>query len=425
MLSGPTLARDGLKPGGQQLEPYPGGGRDRGDASDGAINKQAADDALDKLTTGADDFISAEAVWQRLNYNQYIGYARDTPGVSWTQDAAQGALSNAFGNAVADGATWVAKKVAARGLTAASTAVGAAIGNVPGAIVGFVVGVLLETAAGMLYETLFGSPSDDAATEAAVRTAALISTHDARLEQQSKAARSHSRERIEQMRQRLADSNDPVEVDNIGMTADTDQQDLANHEPDIANRSLADQMIAEWVLEHAGDEEDENSDVTGSDWDAAREMRFGGDLDNRPELFAFQTRNQFGKMGLDTQLIQQTITALRPDLSGAATFSADAVASTYHGKRFEFNRASDPEKLINFIADNYGWFPSEHGKQAIREGRFRLECTLDVSSADGSVYIDEWEYAMTFEGDEDTIWWQRTSLAHQRINPVLFDVSPD
>ena len=406
-------------------------------ASATAPDRARARDALTQLDRAIEDHASAHRRWTSSNWIEFYRYANGNPRLSWTGDVADGVYSNALGNAVSDGSKFVAKRAVGHGITAATTAAGGALGNVPGLVVGFVVGVLIETAVGLIYAAVQGSPADQAADQASARTAALIENQEQALEGMKTKVVNEGRTTVDQKRKVVEASTDPGEIAGIEAFAKSEANDLVRNKP-LSNRSLADSMLHDWVLEHAGDEEDAASGTSEVSWEAARTRAFGkGDsLDRHPEIFAYQTRAHFNKAGLDTaaafaMAADANERVNRPpaprggsryrDISERATMQG--LLKDYDGRRFTFRSARDADALISFIAASYGQ-PTDAAKRAVTQGRFTLVCALDLDEDDGAVYVDEWDYTLLLSGDTG-YWWVRASPPHARRNPVEFSVSPD
>ena len=96
--------------------------------------------------------------------------------------------------------------------------------------------------------------------------------------------------------------------------------------------------------------------------------------------------------------------------------AAKAVMGYFDGKAFVFKSTKSPQLLIRLVNEEDADFTIlEAQKRGIEMNQFVLECTMDLSSADGSVYVSEWEYRLTWTGDVP--WYA--------ANSTKFDVSPD
>jgi hypothetical protein len=240
-----------------------------------------AERALVEVERAAVDFAIGLRRWLSANWIEFFRYISGNPRLSWTRDILDGVLSNTLGNAIAEGAEFIGKRGVARFAGAATgTTVGAFVAGPPGAIAGFVVGVLIETAVGLIYDAINGSPEESAAAEASRRTGSLIEHREQALQAQEQDGIAAARELIDEARQRLETASDAAEIEGIRATADAEARDFRLNIPNLADLGLATRMLREWVLEHAGDEEDADRETSEPEWEAARTRAFGeGDLD--------------------------------------------------------------------------------------------------------------------------------------------------
>jgi hypothetical protein len=282
--------------------------------------------------------------------------------------------------------------------------VGAAVGNVPGAIVGFILGVLIETAVGFILDRITGQASseDQAAADAATRAGALIQTQEKALDAHEDKGRAEAKKQADALRTRVDAAAAPEQVYEIQRDAFESGKE-ADKQPSRDDRGLATRMLKEWVLEHAGDEEDANKETSEAQWEAGRTRIFGkGDsLDGHPEIFAYQSRAHWSGLGFDGV----TAAADMIKQAGAAGATVKQVMSDWDGKQVEFKSTTRPDALIAMIERAHKPM-TEEGKKAIRENRFRLQAKLSLDDADDAVYVDEWEYELTFVGP-DALWWER------------------
>jgi hypothetical protein len=101
---------------------------------------------------------------------------------------------------------------------------------------------------------------------------------------------------------------------------------------------------------------------------------------------------------------------------------AGVVEAYFHDKKYTFTSAADPEALARYVTEhNFGAGVADWGKQAIRDGQFRFECTLDVTTGDGTCYVDEWNFEIVFLSEEAKGLWVRANGADR----AAFDVEPD
>ena len=68
-------------------------------------------------------------------------------------------------------------------------------------------------------------------------------------------------------------------------------------------------MLHDWVLEHAGDEEDANKNTSEAQWESALEKSFGkgtDQLENKKDVWAYQTRGEWTEAGFDATSARNT-----------------------------------------------------------------------------------------------------------------------
>ena len=408
-------------------------------APDDAALERDRDDArdyLDALENSVEDYVRANRRWLSANWIRFYSLTSSNPRLSLGMAGLDGLLSNAIGNATADGMKFVGKRLIARGAgAAAGAAAGGAIANLPGLVVGFVIGVLIETVAGLIYDSIGPSSEEEARAAEAERVGLLIEDSEKALQQVESAGIAQARARVNEARAALAEMEDGMEIIDFGRAARLEAVRNKLNRPVESDRSLAQFLLQDWVMEHAGDENDPDSEVNEAQWEKALAAGFRGKdaLEGYYEMFAYQTRSHFGAAGLDTTEIQHVIDNTEPwardrlvrhkrdrrDLPGSIH---ETTMKANDRSRFRFDKARDPEALIRFLGSQYAEL-TDAGKQAIREGRFKLECTLDLEEDEGTVYVDEWEWTVTFPGEGE--WWVRTSPPHARRNPLSFAFSPD
>lgn len=387
------------------------------------VDKTAAQNALLDYRERAGSFITGNHNWLTQNWTYYLSRTTQNPMLGWADGTAASVVSNALGNLL----TELGQNLIKRGSAAAAGAlVGSAIAPGAGTVIGFVVGVLVESAASMIFEALTGKSDAAAAANAASRrTGDLIQAQYGNLATANANANAELNAGYRSTQTALTNATDQTAVDRIRDWANSEKAKVEHPAP-IADRSLAQQMIREWVLEHAGDEEDANSSTDETEWEAARDEAFGeGDLDYHREIFAYQTRHEWGKAGLNVaqaQAIIDDVMAMRRGADGITqSISTQTAYNRYNGRRYTLPVA-DSTKWGQYWRQHKsrptstphrrGW---EAAAAMIDAGQFTVDCTLDLTTADMSCYVDEWDYEIVLTGDPPMYWRQR--------NP--FSVSPD
>jgi hypothetical protein len=373
------------------------------------------------------------------NYIDYLTKTSQNPRVSWGNSTAFGifaeALSSAAGTGVVKYLRHRAAKAAAAGATGA--AVGAAIGNAPGAAVGFVIGVLVEYAVTFLLDHLTGKSDAEAraAAQAVAKNNQLIQQQLVVLSAKENKAVEETRKSATDLTKRVDASSDPQELRTIHDEADEATKSVGK-KPAVSDRSMMNAMLKHWVLQHAGDEDEANTETSDDQWTDARTIAFGKgrSLDNHPEIFAHQSLGHWESIGLTGIATAEPMIKVA---EAAGSNGADRMMDTYDDKVFVFDKGTrNPDAFIKFVEKGEGRKLTDEGKQAIREGRFKLTATFDLHEYKGAVYVDNWEYELTLIGPSMTQWWVRgyggrrmsggaIASAKSRESTVEFDVNPD
>jgi len=383
------------------------------------------------------DFAVAEHRWVSANFLDFLTLTSQNPRVSWGHGTAFAIFSEVLGNATSTGVLNYLKlgtsKAAAGGV---GGAVGGAIGNAPGAAAGYVIGILVEVAVSLLLDWVTGK--DEAQAKAVAKAVAennkLIAQQELKLNEKEDKGKQATRRAADELTQRIEVTSDTEEIYKIQREIWESIQHIAKA-PDIADRSLLKRMLQEWVMEHAGDEEEANTETSDEQWEEAKNRVFGkGDIKRRPDLFAYQTRNHLHSLGLPLD----TMGNLLQDAQTAAPNGADKVLDSFDGKLFYFLRGTKrPDALINTVEKGHR-FMTDAGKDAIKAGRFELSIRLDLKEDDGTVWVDEFEHTFRFTGDHQEQWWTKRVIrtgsklgggaweGHKsRESEVTYEVNPD
>ena len=409
------------------------------------LAKSSAQDGLLRWQSKALEFIEGTRAWLSNNWDAYLGFTSQNPRLGWQEGFTYTMVSNAFGNALGEVGNKLLTTTIKRGAVKASVgALGAAVGTAVapgvGTAIGFAVGVLIESIAGAIFDWITGKAEvDEAAAQASRRTAQLSEAKSIKFDQQAKAATVEVQRIFAQRQTSLTATTSQGTVDDINRQV-ADEIALIKNPPPSDDRSLYKMMIHDWVLEHAGDEEEANKATSEAQWQGAlsaakdptgvnRERKAmglpalpqtlpkGEDLDNHPEIFAYQTRGHWLGAGLPGFAAASEMIEKVKQIQGEARDPAQAVMGYFDDKRFEFHSTTSSQLLIRFLKQELpSLLPlSEEGKFCIEKNQFILTCTLDLSSGDGSVYVNEWEYTLTFTCE----------LPLLQIGKASFDVSPD
>jgi hypothetical protein len=403
--------------------------RDISAPPDEASARKRAEELISEFERNATDFQSAQKDWQMANYIDFLTQTSSNPSVSWGNSTAFGlfaeALSSAAGISVLKYMDHGMKKP-----------VGPIVGGalVRGAAAGFVLGVLVEYGVTFLLDKLTGK-SDAEARAVAQAVAAnnkLIQTQLVHLKTAETAAKATIRSTADRLKAELAATTDTEAIYAIQREAWESANALRKtvHE----DRSLLRAMLREWVLEHAGDENESNTETSEDQWKDARTAAFGKgrSLDQHPEIFAYQARNHWDGIGLaGADLAAPMI----KDAEAAGAKGADQVIKRWDGKTFAFARTQKPEAFAAMLQTHADRIPTDDTKAALKEGRFKLVAKLDLHEYHGAVYVDNFDYTLNLQGPSDTKWWSVGTgrspasgaiLANKaRKSEIDFSVNPD
>jgi hypothetical protein len=366
--------------------------------------------ALDKITAWrvkASTLIDGVSAWQRDNWVDFLKRTSLSPWLSLSDSQLAALASNAVGNAI----TTVGKGVIdgmAEAIATKAALMGAGLGTlfepgggtVVGFAIGFVIGVVIETAASWVFENVSGKTEvDKAAAAAAMRTGDYIADQLTAVTVVSQTSRASLEAVVSALNARVRDAATQSDVDEIGAWADREVAETP--EPTApGDRSLANELLRIWVLEHAATSEAEQRGTSEAQWQGALEhLSLGTSLEDQPMIFAFQTTAEWAKVGLDYRAQSDAMMAKANELVVAAASTGDdpatAVQQYFHDRKYVLT-VKDRDALGRYMDEHAAWL---HGpvSRIIEAG-----CTLDVNTWHGSAYIDEWKWVVVYEyGDAD------------------------
>jgi hypothetical protein len=403
--------------------------------------KKKAREAITGFERGFTDFAKAERRWEESNFIDYLTKTSSNPRLSWGNSTAFGIFAEALSSAAGTGLVKYLRHRSAKAAAAggAGAAVGGAIGNAPGAAAGFVIGVLVEYAVTFLLDHLTGKSDIEARAAAAAVTQnnKLIQTQLAKLDEKETEANKATRAAVDHLSKRVdaATATDAPELQAIHADVTESTKSVGNP-PAVSDRALMNRFLKAWVLQHAGDENEADTETSDDQWTDARTIAFGKgrSLDNHPEIFAHQTLGHWEGLGLPGIAMTQSMIK---EAEAAGANGGDRMMDAYDDRTFEFTKGTrNPDAFIRFVEKGERRKLTDEGKQAIREGRFKLTAKFDLHQYKGAVYIDNWEYELTLIGPSMTQWWEmaksgRTmgagaiNSAKSRESTVEFDVNPD
>lgn len=381
-------------------------------------NRSSAETALEEWSDSAQDFVDGQRQWLQGNFNEFYGYCSGNPRLGLAEGETASLTNNAFGNAITEGGAWAIKEAIKRapkgGVVAALAGLGSGVAPGVGTAIGFVAGVVIEYAAGKIFEYITGkTDSDQSASDASQRTAELIQARNESFETQASHGKAEVRATKAAVKKCIAGAEDQAVVDEV--TAWAQREKTASASPKTQDRTLSKRLLQRWVLAHAGDEEDANKDTSETDWERAAKKAFGKkNLDGRPDVFAWQSKQHWFEVGLDnpdTDYMIKRAKKLKKEEDPAA-----AAVERYDGMGWRFDSTSQPQRLIRLIDDNHiATELSPKGKECIRNGDFNLNCKLDLTTSDGACFVDHWDYKLQLTGPIEAGSHGTTS----------FSVSPD
>lgn len=403
---------------------------------------------LRAMENAAEQAVDATRAWLQENWTAYIAATSPNPSLSWTEGIAHTTISNAVGNAL----TTVGERLLRRlARPAASAAAGAAVGSViPGAgtalglVGGFIAGLLVETAASLIYDEVLdrSEEGERAATRASRRTGQLLIPHLRRLEEAATQQKRRIRSDVDGLDDVVSRAGSTDELETIREEL-RDLYNSVSSPPPSADRSLFNQMIHEWALEHAAERTEATDDVTESQWTEALEDAFGrGELVNRPEAFAYQTRRHLKQLGFDISSAQAIVEALRRSTAGAtssqssprARQEARAVLSRYNQRSLRV--IGSPESIAAFLL-TYGSLNSSLRDALIsraERGLISLRCKLALEVDHGSVLVSAWKYRVAVRplpwsgrgpfSPEEYRQWEQWNRRERNLEDRLKSIEP-
>ncbi|MFG1610672.1 hypothetical protein [Actinoplanes sp. NPDC049265] len=375
-------------------------------------DKNATQQALNQWNDDSLTTIEAVRRWITTNWIAFIGATSQNPRLSWDPGVFDQAASNFVGNLL----TELGKNVIQKGSAAIAGALIGSFAGPVGTVIGFVIGLLVETIASVVYSYLFDDTAekiDQAGRDAAERTGKQAEAKHEEFSDAAEAGRQQQRRAFDAVQTNLAGAGSKAKVDAIG-------QDLRRDKPAVAgakntgDRSLYQAMLSDWVLEHAGDEEDANKNTSEAQWEAARAKTFGkGDLKNKKDLWAYQTRAEWIEAGFDPAVVRSATDAYITTSNKEGVDPEDK----YHGQICYMPVVTSPEAFFNYLVRNKAAVAQEDYDYIAKDPakNVKATCEFDLTTADGTTYVDEWNWTVQLLG-RPSRW---------RTKEVTFDVEPD
>ena len=375
-------------------------------------DKNAAQRVLNEWNNDSLETIEAVRRWTTNNWIAFVGATSQNPRLSWDAAFFDQAASNLVGNLL----TALGENLIKKGSAAIAGALIGSFAGPVGTVIGFVIGLLVETIASVVYSYIFDDSAekiDKAGRDASERTGKQAEAKHEEFSAAADAGRTQQRKAFDAVQQNLAETNSNAKVDAIGEELQRDKPAVAgpkNH----SDRSLYTTMLHDWVLEHAGDEEDANKNTSEAQWESAREKSFGkGQLENKKDVWAYQTRAEWTEAGFDATSVRNTTSWFINTSNQKGVDPEDE----YHGRVYTMPVVTSPEALFNYLVRNkaaiaqedYDYIKQDPAKNV------KARCELDLTTSDGTTYVDEWNWTIELLGRP----------ARWRTKHVTFDVEPD
>lgn len=370
-----------------------------------AEDKSRVRNKVTKWTDQVTDFSLSLARWNSRNWTKFISSCGGNYYVAWSQGQFQNAvaavistgLGLAFGSATVLGAL-------------IGTSVAPGVGTVVGAIVGFL--------ASLIIGGIMTAMSNDAAMKAVDKTlrgaGTAINEKNDEFNAQFDKAKTGTRKERDNAYQGVDAAGSKAALAKWETWVDGETAKVATP-INTKDTSLYQKLLRDWVLQHSGDEEDENKETNSASFDKNRKEAFGLDANAnmaRKDLFIHQCKYEWGRLGVD---YEWAIDLLKKKYASWQYTNASQVASNtkygFHMDGFKWTSTKNSKQTLAKIKSDWeasGWGrtgsdsqPTIHptAQQQIRNNDFELECRLDMTSSDGAAYIDEYEYKIDLKKD--------------------------
>ncbi len=399
------------------------------------VTRQKANAAADRWQAATETVLMRSTEYLRSNWVYYLSLTSSSPHISSASlgdsSLVRNMMSNAFGNAINDIALASANKAlqkrvgaltakitgkklaaAGAGVAAGAAAGGAAVGSIggpPGAAVGFVVGVLVETAAGLIFDWLAGDAEmkkaarriyDQGQADGSEATGKHIRSKDDELDQARRKARGYLKSKVKLHKSYIKASCSASEIAALATTANAlaDQANKAVASVGSDNR-IADQLLALWARERAGTSRAAAAGVNASQWSKVTGAlskvdpeHFGkGTIKNDPRLLVLQTRRDWEALGLPDvgnlcgQMAAEIDGILKAMAGRSAAQQASAVKQRLHSREYIWPNGVKSPKL----AEGLG-----HRGPTRKDQIQWAACNLELAVENGACYVREWRWVL-------------------------------
>jgi hypothetical protein len=374
-----------------------------------AVDPVPALNAIEAWRVPARAVIDGATAWQTGNWIEYLSRTSSNPQLSLADSDIADVTANFVGNVLTEVGGEAIEKA---GQWTAAT-LGAAIGTAAepglGTVIGFLIGVLVESVASYIFAEATGkADAGEKAADAAERVGRLIGKQHALLAAQEAVAARELEALVAAMRERALGAQSQDEIDAVAAWAKAAVPKTVPPKPGPPH-PLAEEMLKVWVLEHAGDLDTAHGDTDSTQWERALQSVFGEDgLQGMPSLFAYQTRHEWGRAGIDHASTSAEVLSEAEALMGEhgivsgdmrTILAADPVQKAFHGRKFSFRGAGDPQAMLRYLVDHTAADPidPEWVLAQLEAGALTVTCELDVRSTGESAVIDEWVWRFEFD----------------------------
>jgi hypothetical protein len=413
-LPGPATVLSLQRSAGNQyvrrlLEADAGGRLQRADAT-ATVNPTPAVEALDRWRVKQEKLINGTGTWASLNWVDFLDSASQNPSLAVQDTWLAEVGSNAFGNAISG----TGGALVTRTLKRSPALLGSAIGTLAepgvGTLVGYLIGVLVESTAAFAFEAITGSSDlDETSAETAKRVGKLIQERELLLAEQTQQDRDYLEMVVRIAKETATSATTEEDVQRVLTWAEAEER-ATPAPPAATDRGLMKELLSAWVLEHAGDVDTVHGAASAAQWEAAKDEMFGeGAIAGHPEMLAFQTRSEWQRMGIDYEAEATRMMTKTMELVKAAEGAPDPAAvvqAYFHGKKYYFQQVRDEDALMHYLTSHYQIntfhneghvYPLDDYREAIKTGKVKVECELDIAVSEGSAYVDEWNMVIEFD----------------------------
>lgn len=346
--------------------------------------------------------------------------------------ASMGALADAGGNA------GMAKAIEATGADMARSASRVATSKAGGAMVGAAVaafagagipGFVLDILVNLLWSAVAGGDDGKTAYDAAKQaTGQSFAVAGAIRAGASEALRKWLTKQSELKAALSADAMGIGDVESLVDWLESNLDSLSAP-PQLDPMALADDLRNEWLLQHAGDEEDANAETSEYAYAKTRTAAKKADeIQGNKKLFVHQCKYAWGRLGVD---LDEPVAQLTKAVGAVESLEAAAVAGALTGLRVPLRGVAHPAVFAQNLPAPGGMPLREQVTEDLEAAAvaktFDLHCTLDLTDEDGTVFINRFDYELVPNAgfDANAAARRRDVPQSGHIIPRTWSASPD